>query len=194
MAARFLGVALYKQSDNSVCIRFELGIADYAKLRLQLESLLEVVRHILDPLHGKASWEPLQEDTFSLTITLPVNRPVVLVIEDNEDTIRLFERYLADQDCRVIGVNSARESLALACHLNPVAIILDVMIPIQDGWEILQNLRMNDRTRDIPIIVCSVLPQESLARALGAKAYLRKPFGREDLIRVLEPLLLEGRL
>ena len=81
------------------------------------------------------------------------------------------------------------DGLRLARHLRPLAIVLDLMMPGQDGWEILQNLKADAATADIPVIVCSVLAQESLAQALGADAYLRKPVSREQLLVVLDPLL-----
>jgi CheY-like chemotaxis protein len=100
-----------------------------------------------------------------------------------------LERYLTDRRCRVVGVANGGDGLRLARHLRPLAIVLDLMMPGQDGWEILQNLKADAATADIPVVVCSVLAQESLAQALGADAYLRKPVSREQLLLVLDPLL-----
>jgi CheY-like chemotaxis protein len=62
------------------------------------------------------------------------------------------------------------------------------MMPEQDGWDLLHQLLGQAATRDIPIIICSVLPQRELALSLGATAFLRKPFTEEMLLTMLNAL------
>ena len=69
------------------------------------------------------------------------------------------------------------------------AILLDIMMPQRDGWTLLGQLREHPDTHAIPVIVCSILPQEQLALVLGAAAFLRKPVSRADLLRALAQLL-----
>jgi len=63
---------------------------------------------------------------------------------------------------------------------------LDVMLPGIDGWELLGQLREHPQTSCIPVVVCTILPQEPLALALGAAAFLRKPVSREALLSALD--------
>jgi Amt family ammonium transporter len=74
--------------------------------------------------------------------------------------------------------------LAEACQ--PRAILLDIMMPGLDGWELLERLREHPRTGGVPVIVCSIVPQESLARLLGAADYIRKPVTRRALLAALD--------
>ena len=99
-----------------------------------------------------------------------------------------MERYLTDRPCRVVAALSGREGLRLAQELQPDAIILDVMMPEMDGWELLQRLRTSPRTSNIPIIICSVFNDPELAYSLGASLFLPKPVSRDDVLGALSQL------
>jgi CheY-like chemotaxis protein len=75
--------------------------------------------------------------------------------------------------------------------------VLDVMMPEQDGWTLLGQLREHPTTRGVPIIVCTILPQEQLALTLGAAEFIRKPVSRKTLLSALDrqadQLLKESR-
>lgn len=127
-------------------------------------------------------------DAHLLVMSLPAAPPEripLLVIDDNADTLRLFQRYLSGAIFDLTCVSNPDSALATAVHLLPDAIILDVMLPGIDGWELLAQLRGHPDTYDIPVVVCTILPQERLALALGAAAFLQKPFTRESLFGVL---------
>lgn len=124
---------------------------------------------------------------FSARLTLPAAaQVVVLVIEDNADALQLMQRYLAGTRYRFVGTRDPQEGLARAEELGPQIIVLDVMLPGIDGWELLGRLREHPKTRTIPVIACTILPQEQLALTLGAAAFLRKPISREALLTVLD--------
>ena len=113
---------------------------------------------------------------------------VVLVIDDNEGLGRLLERYLTGERCRVMQAVSAADGLRLASEYRPDAIVLDIMMPEVDGWEILQTLRNQPRTAGIPVIVCSVVNDPELAFSLGAAQIWRKPITQDDVIGMLRRL------
>lgn len=122
-----------------------------------------------------------------ILITLPrASLTTVLVVDDNPDFIRLFQRYLADQAYRVIQTSIASEAVEIARAVHPDIITLDVMMPSQDGWETLQALKHTPETSRIPVLVCSVLRQPSLALALGATEFLAKPVTRQAWLAALE--------
>ncbi len=119
--------------------------------------------------------------------TLPVvEQAAVLVIDDNADTLRLFERYLAGSRYPFIGTRDPEQALALAESLGPRIIVLDVMLPGVDGWELLGRLREHPKTRGVPVIVCSILSQKQLALSLGAAEFMHKPVSRETLLAALD--------
>ena len=73
-----------------------------------------------------------------------------------------------------------------AVELSPAAITLDLMMPGKNGWKLLRELRQIPQTATIPILVVSVLDEESSALALGATAYLTKPVKKDVFLRALE--------
>ena len=114
--------------------------------------------------------------------------PTVLVIDDNDGLVKLVQRYLTDRDCRVIAATNGEEGLRLAQELLPDAIVLDVMMPEMDGWELLQRLRNRPQTATIPVIICSVISDPELAYSLGAALSLPKPISRRDVMDALHQL------
>jgi CheY-like chemotaxis protein len=69
---------------------------------------------------------------------------------------------------------------------KPDIILLDVMLPDMDGWQLLTNLHERSVSRDIPVVVCSVMKEENLALALGACGYLVKPVQPQQLVEALD--------
>jgi CheY-like chemotaxis protein len=120
-------------------------------------------------------------------LSLPViERIPVLVIDDNADTLQLLQRYLAHSRYRFIGVADPRQALLLAEKYAPQIIVLDVMLPEVDGWELLGRLREHPQIGKAPIIVSTILPQAQLAAALGAADFVRKPFNQQMFLAALE--------
>jgi CheY-like chemotaxis protein len=111
----------------------------------------------------------------------------LLVIDDNEGFEELFRRYLVGHGWEVIGARDGTQARTLIAQVQPTAILLDVLMPQEDGWELLMALQRDESTRAIPIIVCSVINQPQVAVALGATACLPKPVTQQALLRVLEP-------
>jgi CheY-like chemotaxis protein len=121
-------------------------------------------------------------------VHVPTASRTVLVIDDNQDVLELFRGYLGTQGYRVATAQTAQDALDKARRLQPYAITLDLMMPGQDGWSVLQSLLAHPDTCDIPIIVCSVLKQQELALMLGASGYLEKPITERELLAALETL------
>ena len=145
-----------------------------------------VPRQLIERFRGQCSIRPTGDNCIALTLTLR-NRVAltVLVIDDNQGLIELFRRYLADSRYHLIAASDGDEGLRLANEAAPDMVILDVMMPQQDGWEILQRLQADRRTQGIPVIVCSVFDDPQLALSLGASAFLAKPVSRSELLTAL---------
>jgi len=124
---------------------------------------------------------------FAANIVLPTAEEVpVLFVDDNVDTLRLLEHYLTGSRYRFIGTSDPQEALTLVHCEAPCVVVLDVMLPGIDGWELLGRLRAHPDMQDVPIVICTILPQEQMARMLGATAFLRKPVSQEGLLAVLD--------
>ncbi len=131
----------------------------------------------------------IDETTAGFAMELPItSQRTVLVIDDNEDILELFQRYLALHNYRAVTAKNAQAGLDLARQLQPYAITLDLMMPGQDGWDLMQTLLNQPDTRHIPVIVCTILQQKELALLLGAAAFLEKPVSDQALITTLAAL------
>src|SRR5581483_4356372 len=126
---------------------------------------------------------------FTAALALPgLEQVSVLVVDDNADTLRLLERHATGTTYRIVGVQNPARIFDVAGEVVPRAIVLDVMMPEMDGWELLGRLRQHPDTSRVPVLVCTILAQEELAFSLGANAFLRKPFSRLDLLGALDRL------
>jgi CheY-like chemotaxis protein len=133
------------------------------------------------------------QSILGMEVRLPTTQHhTVLVVDDNRDALELFRRYLSAHDYRVLAAQTAQEGLCLAQQQQPQAIILDLMMPEQDGWDLMQILLNQPATSNIPIIVCSVLKQKELALSLGAAVFLDKPVSEQTLLSTLAALAGNG--
>ena len=119
---------------------------------------------------------------------------MILSIDDDAQVISLYQRYLKPQGYQVIAVTNPKEALQRAKEIKPYAITLDIMMPEIDGWQILQNLKNDPDTRNIPIVICSILEDEEKGFSLGAADYLVKPFLQEDLANTINRLNQDGQI
>jgi len=138
---------------------------------------------------GSLTIGDMAEGGQQVVLSLPCADQIrVLVIDDNQAIHRLFERYLTAQHYEVIHAYGGQEALYLAAEANPDLITLDVMMPNVDGWQVLRSLVQNPATKHIPVIICSVLREPELAFSIGARAYLKKPVERMELLTTLARL------
>lgn len=130
--------------------------------------------------------QPAEDD--GLSGEIPDNSRLILAIDDNRQVIQLYERYLSMLDFHVIPVTDPAEALAAARRYRPFAITLDVMMPVRDGWHVLEELKNDPETSEIPVIICSILQEEEKGFSLGAADYLVKPILEEDLVQAVHRL------
>ncbi len=112
-------------------------------------------------------------------------RAALLVIDDHAGLTDLIQRYVADRALEVLAATDGVSGLALAREMQPSAVLLDLMMPGMDGWELLQRLRTTPETTHLPVIICSVINDPELAYSLGASYFLPKPITREALAAAL---------
>ena len=154
------------------------------------ESSLQAAQRIIRDQGGYLDLENNPTLGLQITIRLPMaGQTRILVIDDNQATLQLMERYLTPHHYEVTKAQGGQEALLMIIEHIPDLIILDVMMPTMDGWQVLRTLKQNPSTENIPIIVCSVLKEPELAVSLGARAYLKKPVDRLELLTTLEQIL-----
>ena len=121
-----------------------------------------------------------------------INKKVVY-IEDEPEMIDLVRLILSRKGYEVIGANSGREGLDAIRQKLPDLVLLDLMMPDMDGWDVYQQMKSVEATRDIPVIVITAKAQ-SIDKVLGlhiAKVddYISKPFSPQDLVESVEKVI-----
>ncbi|MEX1050551.1 MAG: response regulator, partial [Gemmatimonadales bacterium] len=110
----------------------------------------------------------------------------VLVVDDDPRARDLLGRMLAKEGFRVIAAEDGASALTLARSERLAVITLDIMMPGMDGFEVLRALKRDPATRDIPVIMVSVLDERQMGFTLGAADYVTKPVDRRKLLAALE--------
>jgi CheY-like chemotaxis protein len=106
----------------------------------------------------------------------------VLVIEDDPGAVRLLRTYLEGEGYEVVVAADGEAGIAAARANAPAAIILDVLLPGIDGWEVLRRLKTDATLRDVPVVVATVVDERNVAMGLGAADYFLKPIRPEALL------------
>lgn len=171
--------------EVEVCVRADLPEDGQVGISQDDRATLAMARELAN-ISGGAVRLADTPDRFQILLTLPaLNQVTVLVIDDNADALQLHERYTAGTRYRVVGLQDPDRVMDAVEQSEPQLVVLDVMMPQVDGWKVLGNLRHHPATADVPVIICTILTQERLARSLGASGFLKKPFTRQALLDTL---------
>lgn len=117
----------------------------------------------------------------------------IVCIEDEREMIELVKLILSRRGYTVHGAEGGSDGLALIRRVKPDLVLLDLMMPDMDGWEVYQQMKADESIRDIPVIIVTAKAQ-SIDKILGlhiAKVndYITKPFGPSELLKSIETVL-----
>ena len=124
---------------------------------------------------------------------MSTNLKCILCVEDEPEMIDLIRLILGRRGFEVIGATGGVEGLKMVREQKPDLVLLDLMMPDMDGWEVYQQIKADEKTRGIPVIVVTAKAQ-SIDKVLGlhiAKVddYIAKPFSPQDLLNSVERVL-----
>jgi CheY-like chemotaxis protein len=158
-----------------------LGVEDQSPGNLQVaQQMAELAGAQLTLVTDKAH-------NFSAHLRLPTREELpILAIDDNADALRLMQRFAAGSRYHVIVTQDPDQVLPLIQQYHPRVLLLDIMMPKDNGWMVLGRLKQHPAASEVPIIICTILPQENLALTLGASSYLKKPFTREAFLETVD--------
>ncbi len=125
------------------------------------------------------------------TETISKGSACILVIDDDATSRELAKRILSKKNYSVITAESGKKGIELAKEYNPEIIVLDVLMPEMDGWQVLEQLKQDPDTSAIPVIMQSMLSERELGLSLGASDYLIKPIDKEKLTKTVKSFLPE---
>ncbi len=150
----------------------------------------DLIQEILETQGGSVEVKRGKDRLEFLIKLLPASKNItVLVVDDNADLVNFYRRYVARTRYEIVHLDTAEHLFETIAEVEPDIIVLDVMLPDVDGWELLTNLHEHHATRSIPVIICSVVKRQELAAALGAALYLPKPVRRREFIQALDQVL-----
>jgi CheY-like chemotaxis protein len=112
-------------------------------------------------------------------------RPLVIIADDDETTLHLLEDYIGADHYQVVTTIDAGHLIELAQKMNPAVIITDIMMPRMSGLELLHHLKTDKFTKNIPVIILSILDKQREGLEAGAAAYLTKPVTQHELLSTL---------
>ena len=121
------------------------------------------------------------------------SRKTVLIAEDNLQAAQLLTIYLIEAGYNVVVARDGESAIKKAREVKPFAITLDVMLPKKDGWQVLQELKNFAETKNIPVIIVSIVDESDIGFSLGAVGYLVKPVDKNQLLQTLTKLDLPAK-
>ena len=164
---------------------------------------LAITRNLVTMMQGIVGVESKLDEGSTFTISLPrflepkktiteeivgESGPLVLIVDDDLNIHDLACRILIQNGYRTISATDGSRGIEIARERNPSLILLDIMMPEKDGWEVLKDLRNDDVLSKIPVLMTSVLEEQKTAEALGARAYVSKPIDKKQLLETLDSL------
>jgi CheY-like chemotaxis protein/anti-sigma regulatory factor (Ser/Thr protein kinase) len=171
---------------------------------------LAICKKITDLLDGEISVTSKagEGSTFSFTVPLKFVDPAlpqtqkkinvkaliknrgnpILIIDDDEEVRYTIGQYLTSRGYEVIFAEDGDKGIQMAIEEQPFAITLDVMLPKKDGWSVLKELKENPGTKDIPIIMLSILGEKNIGYGLGAFEYFVKPISADKILSAFSRL------
>ncbi len=187
----------FRQGDGTTSRRYEgtgLGLAIANKITKSLNGNIHCSSKLgvgttftITIPSGRDNDISLIDDDENVT-EIEDDKRTILIVDDDKEFITKLSNKLISEGYNVIRAFSGKEAIKLAIEHNPYAITLDIVMPEMDGWEVLQNLKSNKITSDIPVIIISSSVESDTSVALGAVGYIQKPVGRDDLINEINKI------
>jgi two-component system response regulator VicR len=120
----------------------------------------------------------------------------IMVVDDEPDVVDLVKLVLESDGFNVVTAYSGKEALEKINKEMPDLVLLDIMMPGMDGWEVYSRIRANPKTKDIPVAMLTAKSQ-SIDKMIGLHVvkvndYITKPFGRSELLERVKRILKEN--
>jgi signal transduction histidine kinase/CheY-like chemotaxis protein len=189
----------FRQADGTTTRKYDgtgLGLAISGRLcniikgSLHLESKLNEgsIFTLRIPLKRSSKQLTCMSHPYNIETLARNRKNPVLIIDDDEDIRSTIGQYLNSRGYEVVFAENGYKGISEAVRLQPFAVILDLMLPNKDGWTTLNDLKQNPSTRDIPVILISILGDKKIGYGLGAFEYFVKPIAQEELISCLHKM------
>jgi CheY-like chemotaxis protein len=108
------------------------------------------------------------------------------VVEDNREALFVYEKYLKNTQFQLMAAKNLKEARQMLKEFRPLAVVLDVLLEGENSWDLLQEIKQNSATKEIPVYIVTVVDNKEKALALGANAFHTKPVDRVWLLQQLQ--------
>ncbi|MEH2164207.1 MAG: ATP-binding protein [Nostoc sp.] len=125
--------------------------------------------------------------------SLEPTRLPILAIEDHPETLFIYEKHLQESTYQLIATRTLAQARLVLQQIQPVAIMLNIMLEGQNGWTFLREIKGDETTCKIPVLVITIIDNEKQALALGANGFLIKPVDRLQLLNKLNTLINQNK-
>lgn len=124
----------------------------------------------------------------AVAAVIPKDKDNILIVEDNQDVREALQALFELSGYHVRTANNGREALDEASSQLPSLILLDMMMPVMDGWQFLQKRKLDHDLSQVPVVVVSAASSEKLPKADDSVHFLNKPFDFDKLLTYVERL------
>lgn len=189
----------FRQVDGSTAKKYGgtgLGLAICKKIAGLLGGEISVISKVGEgatfsfavPIKFVDSVLPKGQKKINVKALMKNRKNPILIIDDDEEVRYTIGQYLTSRGYEVIFAEDGEKGIQMAIEKQPFAITLDVMLPKKDGWSVLKELKENPGTKDIPIIMLSILGEKNIGYGLGAFEYFVKPISADKILSTFSRL------
>ncbi|MBT8379625.1 MAG: response regulator [Ignavibacteria bacterium] len=183
----------FRQIDGSTTRKYGgtgLGLTICRKITELMNGKISVESHLGTgstfkfsvPLMQSGKLVPIVKNKVNVETLIKNRKNPILVIDDDEEVRYTIGQYLISKGYEVIYAEDGESGINMAYEYQPFAITLDVMLPNKDGWSVLKDLKENPKTKEIPVILISILGDKNIGYSLGAFEYFVKPISSDKLL------------
>ncbi len=176
----FLTKRFTEMLGGTISVKSVIGKGSVFTIRLPKTSVIGI---------QKEKFAPLQDNKEN---KVNHSKKIILVIDDDVAFHEAMQNFLEESEYVVMHAFNGKEGLTVAEENTPDVIVLDIIMPVMDGWSTLAALKANPRLAKVPVIVVSIVDEKELGFALGAIDYIHKPFDNKVLTEKIRQFLSPG--
>ena len=151
--------------------------------------LIRTIDHNIDPEKNSSEINSHRDESLYSSVAevdddrndLQENDKVILIVEDDPTFAGILVDFAHNKNYKAVVATRGDEGVQYAEQINPAAIILDMQLPVMDGWSVLKKIKENEKLKHVPVHIMSAMDRKQLGLEMGAIAYLRKPIDKRDL-------------
>jgi signal transduction histidine kinase/DNA-binding response OmpR family regulator/HAMP domain-containing protein len=189
----------FRQADGTTTRKYSgsgLGLAISSRICYLLKGSLDMESQLGSgskfiftiPFNRSTKQHQAAGHPYSIETLIKNRKNPILIIDDDQEFRTTMGQYLNSQGYDVLFAENGYNGLSEAVERQPFAVILDLMLPNKDGWTTLKELKENPSTKDIPVILISILGDRKVGYGLGAFEYFVKPIASDELLSCLHKM------